>query len=336
MRVGVVVNPHAWRVKKTALVAEVQAVCQKARRVFCTVWVTQNQQDLDRALEQARDLDLLVPCGGDGTLTATLSAAHRVLGHALPRCLPLAGGTMNTVARNLGHTGHPAAHLAQCLSLLERGVELPHRLQGTLLARTEGEVPFGGPTTPKTCRERLGFLASAAMGARFLAAYTTSPRRGLVAASMLGARTVASCLWPGGGSFARWLFSPLPAKLTVDGQTLPQPSYRLFLASTIADVGLFMKVPWQAGHNPQRFQVIASSLSLWENAIQMPRMLTGQPLVGQPHFDSLARHARLELARPEPIVLDGELFCAETVEFSVGPVLRVVAPQGIEPRTLRV
>lgn len=344
MHLGVIVNPHAQRVRSPSFVAELESICRSAPHLVYTFCVTHTPEDLDRAMRDFESLgvDVLAPCGGDGTMSATLSSAFRTFGNAIPLVLPLAGGTMNTIARNLGHRERPDVLLQRFVNRVGKRKDIVETARGTLFLRTEGEVPFCPKTlrprrdAKKATQERVGFLASAAMGARFLAAYSASDTRGLWAASWLGVRTVASCLVPGGGTFARWLFSPMEAKLVVDGEGRPETSYRLVLASTIPDVGLGMKVPWQAGRNPDSFHLVASSLPMLENAKQIPRMLKGEPLVGEPHLDRLVKQARLDFPHSEPLVLDGELFCAENALLTVGPKLRIVAPQGLEPRTLRV
>ncbi len=348
MRLAIVINPNARRAQDPSLVPALEAICREAPKVSYQICVTHNLAELSAAIERIakQGVDVLCPCGGDGTLTATLSAAQQVFGDKLPLWLPLAGGTMNTVAKNLGARTGPQAMLRSLLARTPTDELPPHRIQATLRIASRGEVPLDLQTLraqadrPSVEAERVGFLASAAMGARFLAAYTASPTRGLWSASVLGLRTIGSSLIPGGGAFARWLFAPLRASLSVDGTAYPEPSYRLMIASTIPDVGLGMKVPWQAGSRPDRFHLVASSLPVTSNALQLHRMLLGKPLVGQPHLDTLAERVAMTFTQPEPIVLDGELFCAERLELSLGPTLRVispvVAPQGIEPRTLRV
>lgn len=348
MRIGIIVNPHARRAQDPSLVAGLEAICREFPALHCQLTVTEHPTALREAIGRFADqrIDVLATYGGDGTLTATLTEAQRVFGSELPLWLPLAGGTINTIAKNLGASGTPTTRLRGALSLLAKSGDLPFRPQATLRITSSDEVPLDFATlrpqqsVAKTSGERTGFLASAAMGARFLAAYTSSPSRGLLSASLLGLRTIGSSLIPGGGRFARWLFAPLQTQLTVDGITQPDPSYRLLIASTIPDVGLGMRVPWQAGRSLDRFQLIASSLPVTANALQIHRMLLGKPLVGQPHLDALAQQVTMTFPQPEPIVLDGELFCAARLHLSMGPTLRIlspaVAPQGIEPRTLRV
>ena len=347
MRLGIIVNPRARRAGRAGFSSQLEAICKATPGLTVHLRQTHSPAELDEAMRALADrgIDILAPCGGDGTLTATLTAAYRVFGTQLPSWLPLAGGTMNTIARNLGAQAQPAKRLAQMCRSLARG-EWHAQPQATILVHSDGEVPLNLATLRPSDKarparsERIGFLCSAAMGARFLAAYSASPHRGLLSASLLAMRTIASSLIPGGGPLARWLFTPLAAQLCVDGAVQPDPTYRLLIASTVPDVGLGMRVPWQAGSVSDRFHLIASSLSTVKNAIQVPRMLRGLPLCGQPHLDVLAKQTSLVFIQPEPIVLDGELFCAQRLDLHIGPTLRVispgVAPQGIEPRTLRV
>src|SRR6185295_3714456 len=96
----------------------------------------------------------------------------------------------------------------------------------------------------------------------------------------------------------------------VDGVQAEESAFRLLLCSTLPEVGLGMRVPWQAGSVRGRFHVVASSLPITANALQIPRMQRGQPLVGEPHLDRLAAAASVRFAAPEPLTLDGELFMA--------------------------
>lgn len=192
-------------------------------------------------------------------------------------------------------------------------------------------------------RERCGFLFSGAMGARFLSVYTGAKEPGLRWATLLALRTIASCLYPGGGKLARWLFAPTPMRLTVEAvpamtgdPTAPIPlqivdSFRLLLAATVSDAGLGMRVPWRAGAVPGCFHLIASAISTLDNALQLPRILRAQPMRGTPHHDLLARSARLRFAEAQTLVLDGELFRAAVVDLALGPRLRVLRPSLLPP-----
>lgn len=347
MRLGIVVNPRARGAKDPRLPDRLQGLGERAG-VACQTVTTARPEDLPETVAGLGELDVLGVCGGDGTLMATLSALVAATAGALPALLLLPAGTMNTVAKNLGLPPRPEALLRATLAAAQRrGLSaVPFWPQETLRVRTYGETPYTTAAPPAELpppplteallqalprRERCGFLFSGAMGARFLAAYASVPQPGLQWAVVLALRTIASCLYPGGGTLARWLFQPTPTRLTVDCGDGREPTqlegeFRLLLLATVSDAGLGMRVPWQAGCVPGRFQLIASAISTMQNALQLPRIWRAQPLRGSPHHDLLSRAARLRFAASQPLVLDGELFCAAAVDVELGPRLRVLRP----------
>lgn len=353
MRIGIVVNPRARGGKDPRLPGRLQALAAGAG-VACQTVTTARPEDLPQAVAglDPGGLDVLAVCGGDGTLMATLSALAPIAAGALPALLLLPAGTMNTVAKNLGLPPRPEALLRATLELAQRRglAAVPLWPQETLRVRTYGETPYTaappvGPEPPLSealvqalpRRERCGFLFSGAMGARFLAAYASVPQPGLRWAVVLALRTIASCLYPGGGTLARWLFQPTPTRLVVDcGDGVPgeaiEGAFRLLLLATVSDAGLGMRVPWRAGCVPGRFQLIASAISTMQNALQLPRILRAEPLQGSPHHDFMAAAARLRFDASQPLVLDGELFCAPAVDVELGPRLRVLRPPLLRAR----
>jgi len=166
-----------------------------------------------------------------------------------------------------------------------------------------------------------GFLFASLMGARFLEAYYGGVHPGLVSATLLTARTVVSSFIQ--GRMARWLFSPADVTLTVDGEALPTQAYRLLVASTVPDVGMGFRVPWQAGREPGRFHLVASGLSTTSMALQLGRVFSGRPLSGAPHLDRLATRVHVRFAAPQTYTLDGDLFRATEVELVTGPRLSI-------------
>jgi diacylglycerol kinase family enzyme len=344
MRIGIVVNPRARGAQDPRLPGRLQALGERPG-IACQTVTTARPEDLPETVAGLGALDVLGVCGGDGTLMATLSALLAAPAGALPALLLMPAGTMNTVAKNLGLPPRPEALLRATLAAAQPGglSAVPFWPQETLRVRTYGETPYSAAPPPAAAaplteallqalprRERCGFLFSGAMGARFLAAYASVPQPGLQWAVVLALRTIASCLYPGGGTLARWLFQPTPTRLTVDcgdeAAVQLAGAFRLLLLATVSDAGLGMRVPWRAGCVPGRFQLIASAISTMQNALQLPRIWRAQPLRGTPHHDLLARAAKLRFASPQPLVLDGELFCAAAVDVELGPRLRVLRP----------
>lgn len=302
--IGVVLNPHALGVRQTRGLAERLRSILDGRGV---VMETRSTLEVDRVVERFIGLgaDPVGICGGDGTNLSTLTGYVKRVGEGgLPRFALLRGGTVNTVAKNVGVRGSPEAVLARLVEDARRGA-LPERPLDTI------EV-----------NGRVGFLFAAAMGARFLEAYYRGPLQGAPWATLMALRTVASSL--GGGSWARWLFEPIPVELDADGERQPIERARLLVVSSVPDVGLGFRVAWRAGREPRRFQLLASGISTTRMALQMDKVLTGRPLSGRPHVDRLAGSVRIRFQSPQSYTFDGELFREQDIEVRAGPRLRVV------------
>ncbi len=338
LSLGIIVNPRARHARDKSLPDQLSAKCQAASAQV-TLALTRNQAELRAAvakLQQER-VDVLAVCGGDGTLMTTMSAIIELYKEPLPPILLLPGGTMNTVAHNLGVVDSPLMMLSRLLRAtsaqpgLAGLLAVPRARQAILRVTSVDEqcgdgfsADLANASPLGTSCVRYGHIFSAAMGARYLSAYARRP--GLPWAAWLGLRTIGSCLLPGGGAFARWLFERTSAALTIDGELSDESAFRLILCATVANVGLGMRVPWQAGRVPGRFQIIASSLPILANVMQIGRMQRGQPLVGQPHIDRMAQAATIRFAQTQPLTLDGELFAAREISIGLGPTLEILLP----------
>lgn len=335
VRIAIVVNPKARRIRgDRELIGRLIELCRRGeercrletqRPARFEVRVSEGLSALPGELSALceQGVDVLVPCGGDGTVGEVVTALAALAPARWPALCILPAGTMNTVARNLSLTGRPDELLERLLAAIggPRGLCGIGRFPQEVL-----ELRIQDAELPSAKRVRTGFMFSAAMGARYLHAYASGKRPGLLWAGMLGLRTVGSCLIPGGGSFARWLFAATPAELVLDGEPAASAALRFLICSTVPEVGLGMRVPWQAGAVPGRFHLIASGLSPFENARQLRRMQRGQPLVGTPHVDRLVGGVRLRFEKPEPLTLDGEIFSAASVEVGVGRALSILIP----------
>ncbi|MGZ3443677.1 MAG: diacylglycerol/lipid kinase family protein, partial [Polyangia bacterium] len=223
MKLAVVINPNALYVRKRPRLLRTLRAVIEHHAAGAEVIETRTPDDLRRTAQgfRARGVDLVATCGGDGTNLSTITAMVEAYGRDhLPAFAILRGGTVNTIAENLRIRGAPE--------------EILDRLCAT------GDPPLVGQDLLEV-NGLYGFLFAAAMGARFLEAYYGGPVVGPAWAGALAARTVASSLVT--GRFARWLFSPVPLELTVDGRRVDSvQAPRLLVASTVPDVGLGMKV----------------------------------------------------------------------------------------------
>jgi diacylglycerol kinase family enzyme len=309
--IGVIVNPNAHLVRRRP---DLAARLRHQLGAFGEVVETRTADEAAQAARgfAARGVDVVATCGGDGTNLSTLTALVAAYGRErLPAISILRGGTVNTIAENLRIRGTPEA-------LLDRLIARVRARDLSYLGQDSIQVSGGSGDAP-----RFGFLFAAAMGARFLEAYYSGRAPGPAWAGALALRTAASCLV--NGPFARRLFSRVPVTLTVDGRVTDQvPAPRLLVASTVPDVGLGMKVAWQAGRQPGRLHLIASNLSTVKMALQLHRVLGGRPLDGAPHLDVLARSVRLRFETLQPYTLDGELYRERELALEVGPRVWIV------------
>jgi diacylglycerol kinase family enzyme len=304
-RIAVILNPNALGVRRSPGLADrLRRVTDGAGEVV----VTHTPAELAAAARRfaGEGVDVVATCGGDGTNLSTVTELVRAYGpHSdrLPTFAILRGGTVNTIAQNLAIHGRPEEILGRIVAAARNG---------------------GVPTVGQDLLEvngLFGFLFASLMGARFLEAYYGGIHPGVVSATWLTARTVVSSFVQ--GRMARWLFSPADVTLTVDGEALPTEAYRLLVASTVPDVGMGFRVPWQAGREPGRFHLVASGLSTTSMALQLHRVFRGRPLSGRPHLDRLATRVHVRFATPQTYTLDGDLFRATDVEIVTGPRLAV-------------
>ncbi len=307
---GLILNPNALGVRRRPGLRARLHQLVGARGMVVETHSTDELAETVRRFA-ASGVDLVATCGGDGTNLLTVTELVRAYGaEKLPRLAILRGGTVNTVAENLDVRGRTETILRRLLARMDDGAALAERGPDLIEVTRDGAQPL------------YGFLFAAAMGARFLEAYYGGAVPGPSWAVALTLRTVASSFVA--GKFARWLFSPVPMKIVVDGRVVQIGAPRLLVASTVPDVGLGMRVAWQAQREPGRFNVIASGLTTTQMAFQLHRVLGGRALEGAPHFDALAGSAEIEFAERETFTLDGELFSAERVRLRAGPRLRVI------------
>jgi methylmalonyl-CoA mutase cobalamin-binding subunit len=300
------------------------AIERAAERGRARVHETTTIDDLEEVARgiAARGTHGVVLAGGDGSYMAGLTALARAhAGRGLPPIAFAPGGTVCTVARNLGMTGGARAYAARIVEAACNGGTRAVA-QSTLRVRDDG----GG--------DRVGFIFGAGLVLRFFEAYYAAPRQGLVAAARLVARVFAGSL--SGSAFAKHVLHPARCSLQVDrgGETRTTGArdelednheWSLVLASVIRDVGLHVLVPYRAGEETDRFHLVASGLPPRALGMQLPRALRGLPLTGEPRVDVLARSVRVAFENDDGgYVLDGDVFRARAVKVEPGPVFTLL------------
>ena len=312
MNIDVIVNLNARRLAADTPLREtlLAAAAQGAARIHPTS--TLEELEIAARVIAARGTDGVVLAGGDGTHMAGVSALSRAFSGVLPAVGLAPCGTVGTVARNLGMRGSAKACTERLVRAACAGSASRVR-QPSLHVRDEQ----GG--------DRIAFIFGAGLVARFFDVYDRLPRQGLVAAARIAGRVFVGSFM--GSKFARAVLDPTECVISVDGTPHASESWSLVLASVMKDVGLHMLATYRAGEMADRFHVVASGLSPRALGPQMPRVLTGRPLRGDPRIDAQARSLDLRFGAVDgAYVLDGDVFRARDVRVAVGPELCVLTP----------
>lgn len=305
--IGVIVNLNAKGVARDPGVADRLAQIGADQTM---VVATQTLKEMSQAVRRFADAGVAVVagCGGDGTNLAILTEMLHVYGAGrMPRFAILRGGTINTVARNLGIGGSPDEILTRIVACRTRGVEEPVERRPLLRAN-----------------ELYGFMFGAAMASRFFEAYYSGGRAGVAWASLLAMRITGSALL--GTQLSRWLFEPVEARVTAEGTELPNTGWTLLVAATVPSVGLGIRITYRALEREGHFHLVASGLPPVRMARQFHRTFIARSLVGPAHFDLLPGEATIEFARPRHFIMDGDLYQASRVELRQGPTVELCVP----------
>jgi diacylglycerol kinase (ATP) len=291
-----------------------EVIKDAAARGGARVHETRTLEDLEQVARAiaTRESRGVVLAGGDGSYMAGVSALARAFGsRPLPPIALAPGGTVCTVARNLGMSGSARGYARRIVRAVCDGTARSDP-QSTLRVVDES----GG--------NRVGFVFGAGLVVRFFEAYYESPRQGLASAAAMVARIFAGSV--AGSDHARRMLGPTRCSLRVDGDPQEARQWSLVLASVVRNVGLHLLVPYRAGEEFERFHVVASGLAPRALGAQLARALAGRPLRGEPRVDTLARALDIDFEGDlGGYVLDGDLFRARAASVGPGPVLSLLS-----------
>lgn len=309
--IGLICNPRSRRNAAGALAA-VEAVARGHRiaRLHAA-----DAAGMAEALAElaARDAQLVVVCGGDGTAQAAFSVlAGATSPFAQPPALAvLAGGRSNLTPRAAGNGGDPARAFARLLKAWPRRVttrELP-------LLRVEDAAG--------TVRHGLLVLAGGVVGA-------VQECRDFRAMSSLP-------LLRGGAGTAVWLAGALlraaaghaivpaaPGTVTADDEPLPGAAFTAVLATTLERLGPGIRPWWGGSGGVLRMTAVRAGARHGLRA--MPRLLRGRPggvlRAMNGYWSGTPATARVQLAGGYQ--LDGEDYASAALSLAPGMVLSVV------------
>ena len=272
------------------------------------------REELTRAVDafRARDIDLLVVNGGDGTAHTVLTAfVDSYRGAPLPPVVLLRGGAMNTVADAHQLRGSPEAVLRTVLERRRAGSELLAVERDLLSVETDGG------------RLRYGFVFGTGAVVAFLDAYYASRDPSAASAASLLVRAFGSALL--GGPLATSLTRRERLRVSSDGDEWPEGPYLGVIAGSIPEIGFGFKPFARCEEQPGFFHAVGVTGTILQIAAHLPRIWTGRPWKRSLAVDAVARELSIE--GPLRFTIDGDLYEARSsLIVRTGPPIRLVVP----------
>lgn len=233
-------------------------------------------------------IEVLAVAGGDGTLHAVINALLPFYGEAtFPHILIIKAGTINNMTSELKMKGS--------------GLRI---LRELMTGRDE--------ITVKTVNRRIlhvnsecGFLYGSGFPVLFLERYYGAKRQGILTAlSIICSSIFYAAFFP---ESKRELFQRQRARITIDEGIKEEGEFIFIIASTILKIGLNFSPCYLALSRSNTFHIIGSSSSLRDILLKLWRIYMGRPLLIDGSMDYLASEVSIELDRPSPYMVDGEI-----------------------------
>jgi len=337
MHIGVITNPNSRKNRGHPHRAEeLRAIVGDAGRVAAT----DSPDGIKPALREflREGADVLVSDGGDGALHWMLRSGLEILeepefageDRALPLAMPTNGGTIDFVAKTAGIKGNAPQLLKALRAATRRGEGVEIVELDTM--RVEGvRVTPDGDAALRT----IGFAAAVGgVGQRFFSRYYESDDPRPADIVRVVANTVASMpvaltplrrlpgMPPRLRDYARQIFRPTPARVTVDGVPFPETGFTaIHVAAIPINLGNVMRF-FSGAEAPGRLHAIYGSPSPLEIIGNLPRMYLGRPTVARNLVDAPCAEMTVEATGAELLapVIDGEYYHdVRRVTFRVGP-----------------
>jgi len=351
MQVGVITNPHSRKNRdRPAHVARLQAILGDLGEVHQTETVGSMKPILRDFLR--KESRVWVADGGDGALHWVFRSGLEVLAEdefvggdvTMPMTIPTNGGTIDFIAQNLGIHGNAETLLAELRRVLESDVPMEYievdsmKIEGVCVTE-DGEVPL----------QTVGFgVAAAGVGQRFFAKYYERDEASPAAIARILAAAFASIpvaytplrRLPGMPAvlrdYAREVFTPVKAHVTVDGVALPCDAYNgIHIASMPIDFMGVLKFFGQA-RPLGRLNALVGAMPGTGYLRNVPNMHFGREITGRHAYDRECEEMTITATGDELFdpVIDGEYYRnVREMTFSVGPRVRI--PKLNVPKTRR-
>lgn len=305
--IGVISNPKSGRNKRNPGLARKLAYILGDRNILA------QPDHLDGLAQVARHfkdhaVEVLCINGGDGTMHTVLSTFLREYGDTpLPRIALLRGGTMNTMARNIGLTGSPESILGRIVSAYAADEPLSYAERNLLVV--DGQ--------------QAGFLFGNGLISSFLEAYYEGGDASPWKAVKVLVHACASALV--GGAFIKRLTRPVKVKVTIDGEIWPLTEWMSVAAGTTPDVAFGFRPFFRSLHYPDSMHAMGFACSIKDIVKALPAVRLARPINHPDVLEKVGRRMVLESDEPIPYMVDGDFHMGgTTLVVEVGPRLKLI------------
>jgi len=313
MRFHIILNPSARMYQRDPTLLDRMRQASGSAEVH----VTHSLEELDEVCDQLakNGCDAIALSGGDGTLSAGVSALSRAFAGELPPVAPVPGGTAGTIARNWGIAGDPISYLRRLLAQPPR-----RNVRPSLHLSAVGPEMNNGAAT-----ERLGFIFGTGLVSKFFELYYEHGAKGYAGSAWLVAQIFVHSFY--GGPLARRILEPMPCTLVVDGVEQEPDAWSLICSAVIRNLGIHMMLTHCGGEDHARPHLVATPMTPRQLGPRAPLVLAGKPLGGPHNVDQLTRNFEVRFPELSPYVLDGELLEADAVTVKAGPQITILSAQ---------
>jgi len=310
-KIGLIINPYAKLVKKRYLV-------ENKKRFWEALLPPENWRlpdGIDKikgALSELleRDIEVLGILGGDGTIHIVLSELLKLSPRRIPAILPLRGGTMNELCKNIGLKDIPEDTLRKFLNSEGQMTQTYKHL-----LRVE-------ETSEERSYYHYGFTFANGVFPKILQEYYSYKEPGFGAALRLTLKIFAlGMINPG---FVANLISPVDMKIKTQGREFISGKVRVLAVSTLESPTLWWKPFGPELDGRPAFHYLANTMSNREVIFNMFDIFVGRcehpsHLIGET--------SELEVECDTGYVFDGELYGVGKklqIKIELGPALRFI------------
>jgi diacylglycerol kinase family enzyme len=260
------------------------------------------------------DIKYLGILGGDGTIHQVITALINNTAPPYPSVLALRGGTMNSVANNVGQIEAPEKILEEFLLKLASGAEPAGALKYPIRV---SEQPLEASSGAENQRTSYCFTFANGVIVRFFAEYYNHPNPGFNHAVRLLLRIFSRGMLSTRGS--KNFLAPVEMEIRAGSQEVPSGKVNLVVASSLDNPVLWFRPFGQELNGRPQFHCIVNAMERKEIVRNMWDLFVGKchhPL------NWVQMIQEIEINSSEGYTMDGEVYPLEgpaRINLSLGP-----------------